>query len=37
MSYFGFGSISGILHLLARLNFAGRIMVIGALLIVLCR
>jgi hypothetical protein len=37
MSYVGFGSISGIIHLLARLGFTSRLIVIGALLIVLCR
>ena len=37
MSYVGFGSISAIIHLLARLRFTSRMMVVGALLIVLCR
>jgi len=35
--YIGVGSISGIIHLLARLRWTGRIFTIGALLIVLCR
>ena len=37
MGYLGFGSISSIIHLLARLRFTGRALVLGALLIVLCR
>jgi hypothetical protein len=37
MSYMGFGSISAIIHLTARLRFTSKMIVLGALLIVLCR
>lgn len=37
MPYLGMGSISGIIHILARLPFAARTAIVSAAIVMLCR
>jgi hypothetical protein len=37
VGYLGFGSISSIVHILARIRFTTKAWVVGAMLIMLCR